>query len=164
VTDPLLVFPTSSCSPPSAARFFLSFRPDPCPQNRIGEGSLRSGEGSGGGVPWFSSAEVVRGQDRIVPLYILVSGRRHFVAASLAEWFPGIEAAFVSIACRDGWNGRELAGCRAVSLDWTLVVPDARAREQNRYPFFFFLSTSPPSVSNSNHLGRTNCCCLPLES
>lgn len=49
MTDPLLVFPTSSCSPPSAARFLLSFRPDPCPQNRIGEGSLRSGEGSGGG-------------------------------------------------------------------------------------------------------------------
>jgi hypothetical protein len=138
-------------------------RPDPCPQNRIGEGSLRSGEGSGGGVPWFLSAEVVRGQDRIFPLYILVSGRRHFVAASPSGFQESKLLLFRSLV---GTVGMGESSRDAVPFPWTgrLSCPMPELENKTVILFFFFLSTSPPSVSNSNHLGRTNCCCLPLES
>ena len=37
----------------------------------------------------------------------------------------------------------------------------SRAREQNRH---FFSPLLPDRFQIPNHLGRTNCCCLPLES
>ncbi|KAK8463361.1 hypothetical protein SEVIR_1G355950v4 [Setaria viridis] len=155
--------PTSSRSLPSTCSIasLSSSLPDriPAPKSDCG-GCSGVGCAGGGGVPLFSGAEEVRGQDRVTSLSLIFCFWAAAFCRCRAESFPGIEAAFVSIACQDGWNRRKLAGmlCRFPGrLSCPVPELEKKARQKNFSPLL-------ASVSNSSHLGRTDCCCLPLES
>jgi hypothetical protein len=58
------------------------------------------------------------------------------ICRCLAEWFPGIEGAFVSIACRDGWNRRKLAQ-DAMPFPWTGRLSCPASELENKTAIFF---------------------------
>ena len=152
---PRLVFPPRPRAPSLAAARSLppAFPTGPLPPNRVGEGSLRRRRAVGSPAPR-------RSEVRIVPLLFNFWFLGGGICRCRAESFPGIEAAFVSIACPDGWNRRKLAGCCAVSLDACRVRCGAAPELEKKTVDFFSTHRFP----NSDHLGRTDCCCLPLES
>lgn len=110
----------------------------------------------------FSGAEVVRGQDRIVFLFkFCPPGRRHL---SLPRRMVSRDR---SCFCFDRLSGRlESARARGMLCGRFPGLDACRARRHSSRtkPSFFSPPLLPPSVSNSSHLGCTNCCCLPLES